>query len=46
MDLPLALPHGAWAGLQCVIVVFPGHNFVLNCSVAIFNVADILKVFK
>ena len=25
----MALPHGVGAGLQCVIVVFPGHTHLL-----------------
>ena len=24
--LSVALPHGPWVGLQCVIVVFPDHT--------------------
>ena len=27
---PVALPHGAWVGLQFVIVVFPDHTHFLR----------------
>ena len=35
----MTLPHGAWVGLNCVIVVFPDHTYLcfgLQCMNAVF----------
>ena len=35
----MTLPHGAWVGLNCVILVFPGHTYLcfgLQCMNAVF----------
>ena len=37
----VALPHGAWVGLQCVIVVFPDHTHLL---LIIANIEGIILV--